>query len=767
MRPRTTAILAILLLSATLAGAQQLVYLEGEVRVYETDPSIEGLFETQDSIEDALYPGYELRQDYVVKTYADGFAEIVLPNGHILKLAANTEIKLEAIVERAGSGEDHVSVASGRLRSVAARLAGTNRRFTVSTPTAVGGVRGTDWVTQVLLSAAGAITSEAIVVAEGLVEFTSGGTALSVAAGQFADALGSVFQAVDAGAFMDQFYSNIESLTEQALAASQQIIASLPSTGEPEGGEPGDDEGTGSEGGEGDGTITGAEATVVDAPGDGGDGSGDGETPPAGDGPVDQFIADMADALGIEIGTISLDGETYSKVVAQPVFQIGPLRAGLYLPLIYSGDMFSPADWYKPNGNNEWSFGFDQDWSGATLVALGDLVGDIALKIKFIEWGNQRDDFFFKVGSLNTLTLGHGLLMRNYANDADFPAIRRIGFNLGMDYGVFGFEALTNDLAAPQIFGARVYTRPIAQFPLAIGLSAVTDFGPGWDLPPEDEGGSPAFIVERAVDPVFVNLALDLDYPIVEGEIASAILYGDVGGLLPYLRADGGGLSAGFQTQALYNGTEFRNYGIAAGVFGGLFGVDYRLEFRNYHGVFKPAFYDSNYERMKGEHVRDMVSFLQDPTADEFKSSTIGIYGEAGFSLFNLVTFEAGYMWPITTHPTTGALILGDDDELLASLSVKDGLIPLGITAGISYERNYFMPTLLGTGLAGATLFDEWTVMSGEIVYPVAPIMDIVATISTTILKDGDGNVIYENRAGELRPKWGPVISIETRIGGQ
>jgi len=148
-------------------------------------------------------------------------------------------------------------------------------------------------------------------------------------------------------------------------------------------------------------------------------------------------------------------------------------------------------------------------------------------------------------------------------------------------------------------------------------------------------------------------------------------------------------------------------------------------------------------------------------------NETLGVYGEAGFTIADLVRLDAGYRWPWTRDPDTNAIVMGDNDYLMAGLSVKEGLLPLDITAGFSYERTYFVPTLLNeSGFEGARLFDENTVLKGEIVYPVAPIMDIVASVTTTVVRDSEGNIVYENRNGQLRPQYGPVVSIETRIGG-
>jgi hypothetical protein len=758
------AILLGLLLIALTATAQELVYFEGDVRVYER---VNGqLFELQDSIDGYLSFGYELDTDYVVKTF-DGFAEIVLPNGHVLKLDQNTEIQLSSVLGRgARGGSDIVSVASGRLRSVVSNLTGSGRRFEVHTPTAVGGVRGTDFVTLV------GEGIETIAVQSGLVEFTNNvGEQVLLAENQFANALGDDFVALQSENIAEQFYGLLNQLSEEAQQFMMDYEASIEP---PPGGEqaeqppepPSGEEGAG-EGEAGEGTtptVTTTDAVAVEPATE----EGPGEEPgaePSGGGLMDELIAGITNALGFEIGTVTLEGETYSKVIAQPTFRLGKLGVGLYLPIIYTGNLFDPSEWYRPRGNNEWSFGTDQDWAGAPLAAVGDVLSDLALKIRFLSWGSIRDPFFFSVGSLDSMSLGHGLLMRNYANNTDFPTVRRVGLNLGIDFGAVGFQALTNDLARPEIFGARLYARPFGGFPLAIGVSGVTDIGPARDLP-EEEGGSPVFVTERETDPLFINMAVDLDFPILEREAASLILYGDVGAMVPYLRNASGGLEAGMQWDVVNTPDGLRNYGIAAGLMGTLTLLDYRLEFQDFHGTFQPAFYDSNYDRLRGEKAREAIAYLLDPNAPEYENQTMGVFGEAGINIADLVAIGAGYFWPWTRDPDTGQMVMGDNDRLIASLWIQEGLLPYGITAGAGYERTHFVPTLLNKGgFESARLLDEYSVLSGRIVYPIAPIMDIVATISTQIQRDEAGNIMYEDRGGELRPVWGPVISIETVLG--
>ena len=116
-------------------------------------------------------------------------------------------------------------------------------------------------------------------------------------------------------------------------------------------------------------------------------------TPPApkGNSPLDGVMSALRNILGMEIGSIMINGQTYALVAFEPTFNIGQLKTALYLPIIYQGDMFNSADYYRPLGNNEWSFGTDQGSNVGNI--LSDLGRDLLLKIKYIEWGRPRDPF--------------------------------------------------------------------------------------------------------------------------------------------------------------------------------------------------------------------------------------------------------------------------------------------------------------------------------------------------------------------------------------
>lgn len=651
------------------------------------------------------------------------------PNGTIVKLAPYTSFSVNSVEGQGQSKTNSFTLNSGTLHAVVARITGANYQF--HTNSAVGGIRGTDFGMLVIPGKA-----DQLFVKEGLVEFQkNGGQTIQVGTGQFADALAPTFQAVSlSGAQLASLFKDLDftKLDPTKVPGQQPAQVASNTTNE-----------------------TPEQPKQAEAP-----------KPSSGGG--SSFLADF---LSLEIGGVTIDGVTYSKVVLSPHFQIGKLQAALYLPVIYSSNLLDPTDWYRPRGNNEWSFGFDQPtlWDGTK-----DFLTDLVLKIRYIEWGKQRDPFFFKIGNLHDMTIGHGVIMRNFANDADFPAVRRVGLNLGIDFKAAGFESVVNDLANPQIFGGRLYFRPLGKtFPLALGVSAVSDIAPASEVPSSMPAGTPASTVQAyadavAANPLILTVGADLDFPVVESDKLAVILFGDVAGLFPYLRNSVSGLSSGFHTDAVFykdpaGKQSLRNYAAATGVMGNIWGLNYRLEYRNYNGVMRPGLFDTVYERLRGQYAADLMTYLENPTDSQYNQVTMGIYGEAGFTLLSALDFEAGYFWP-WTWDSAGNLQFGENDYLKLMLAIHKKKLPLGIYGSISYERTKFVPTLLGksTTYGKLQLFDANTAVVGELVYPIAPPLDLMLRVTTTVLHDSAGNVVYDDNGN---PKFMPSVSIETRIG--
>ena len=56
-------------------------------------------------------------------------------------------------------------------------------------------------------------------------------------------------------------------------------------------------------------------------------------------------------------------------------------------------------------------------------------------KILYIKYGNKIDPFWVKYGSIDGMTLGYGGILNNYSNMMEFPSVRRVGVNAGVNLG--------------------------------------------------------------------------------------------------------------------------------------------------------------------------------------------------------------------------------------------------------------------------------------------------------------------------------------------
>ena len=677
----------------------------------------------------------------------------IKPNNSIIRIDNNTRFTIEAIEGSNQVSEMTFGLTGGRMRMVAARLTGRDKTYTIRTPNAIAGVRGTDLVIEVVPSqqpsadgTGGRAPSEQLTVLEGEVSFASqiSGEQFSVVGGQSADVFATPFLPVEVAP--QQLVQLKEALDFDSLDPAQ-----VP------GQQPDADLGT-------DDTVeseTAEELEIAEALND----------PQAGASPAP--FERLADVLGLQVGTVTFDTATYAQVVLQPRVEIGRLALRFYLPITYTRDLFDASNWYRPGGNNEWSFGADQDWSGDPQGALADFGTDVALKVHSLTFADRGDPFFVKVGSLSSFTIGQGLLMSNYANNVDFPVVRNIGLNMGLDLNILGFEAVVDNLADPEIVGGRFFSRPIPDtLPVAIGVSAITDLGPASDIVTTDKNG--AVLTDNRFakrgNPIFLNVAADLEIPIIRRDALGITTFVEAGGLIPILRngvdarASGlGKVDSGVRLSALFTkDDDIQNYGVIAGARGNIAVVDYRLAFRHSNGVFVPNFYGPNYARLGEQRAVSVVRYLLDENNPTFDTVTQGIDGQAGLTIFGALDLVAGYFWPWEINGD-GDWSASSNDEFLLRVVANDGLIPLGFTAGLSYRRTHVIATIAKWGTyRDANLFDAYTVLDGFVAYPLTGFIDIVARVSTSVLRDENGRIEYEP---DGNPRIGPTVSIQTQIG--
>lgn len=665
-------------------------------------------------------------------------AELQLqPNGSILKLAANTTFKIQTLQGLGGQQANEFALLAGQIRAVAAHSPGGDN-YSFATPTAVCGVRGTDFALEVV---PGRVDEVGVLLGKASFVDLKSGTAVTVDAGKYANTYAAVFEPVEmSGDRIDALFTrmNFERLNPQAVPGhakeleasegAQQLVATSPApaaTAKPQ---------------------TSSESSASKP------------------GAEKQAFGPLHDHLAIEVGGLSINGTTYEMGALVPKFSIGGLHVELYLPIIFQNNLFDSSDWYHPSGNDEWDFGLGSSFGSNTWARVGDATTDLLLKIRSLSAGTEESRFHLRGGNLHDVTLGGGVLMDGYTNDADYPAVRHIGMNLGLDLPKGGFQLVASDLSTignliggtsttnPEIFGGRFFSHPIPGFGLALGLSTIVDFNPASALASEG--------LSTDGDPIFITFGPDFVLPFVQSAPFSIAVFADAGALVPVFRTPlSSSVGSGLYYQALWYNNGLTNYGVAGGVVGNVSSFGWRLELRYSNGVFQTGMFDGTYDRTRSLVVADLASYLANPGNSAYQTTTIGLYGQGALSLGNRMSLSIGYFWPFKTNG-----FAFNNDYFHLAFVLKKGIIPgFPLHGSISFDRRDFMPTIIGNSGQFLGLFDANTTLKASLIYPVAPVADIRAIVATAFLADPTTGALTVNPAIGL-PTVAPVFTIETVV---
>ena len=175
-----------------------------------------------------------------------------------------------------------------------------------------------------------------------------------------------------------------------------------------------------------------------------------------------------------------------TKISFRPEFSTNKIGMGFDIYLYFDED----GKLYREN----WDF----TSPSASFKTLVD-------KIYYFRYGQVFDDLYFRIGALPKVTLGQGILINQYANNIDYPQIRRAGIDLRYQFSGFKLQFIHSDLKEinkPGLIGLRTSIPIIENF--NIGFSIASDFNQYNGLVDSDGDNYPDF-----VEPDYAN---DPDY---------------------------------------------------------------------------------------------------------------------------------------------------------------------------------------------------------------------------------------------------------------
>ena len=424
-------------------------------------------------------------------------------------------------------------------------------------------------------------------------------------------------------------------------------------------------------------------------------------------------------AMGLGIGSVTLDGVLYNQLALRPEINIGKVGIGLDL-VVYV--------------DNEGNMRYDE-WD------IDNDPGLLLDKILFIRYGKKTDLAWIKYGSIEGLTLGYGGLMNNYSNMMEFPSVRRVGVNTGFNIGPVGGELFLSNIKdmsrGGTVTGLRAAYTVSDDLPLSIGVNFITDAnmfsglkdkdedsypdvfddfpddstlwndtdGDGWPDPGHgdsvldslidiDADGDNIIDAEENISDIDLKatpfslkdntasttgLSFDIGYPILQSDAISLMIYAEYNTLkFPAVSTS----DSSFIRQER-SGSGISVPGIRSTIFGIL---DLSLEYRIINGSYIPQFFDQAYDlnRVVTSTVDNQTTIRTKDMSvfEEYNDSTSssGLFGSAGLNLFNLVDFSASY-----------ANMKADTTELksfTSFLNLNTDNIPKISSAMAYYQRN-------------------------------------------------------------------------------
>ncbi len=317
------------------------------------------------------------------------------------------------------------------------------------------------------------------------------------------------------------------------------------------------------------------------------------------------------------LGLTNIDGQSYFTINLRPELAFGKWGVGLNVNLLY---------------NTKTGHIRTKDW---------DEKYDYLRMLRYVRYGWKGDKFYTRVGALDAARLGHGFIMNFYNNQASYDE-RKIGLALDADFGMFGFESMTSNLARLEIVGGRAYIRPLHKsgIPilknLAFGGTYVTDTDPDGN---------------RSTKDAVAEYGADVELPIINWPFLWAGVYADYAKIKDY----GSGKSAGASIQ-------LKNLL-------GLLNMEVRVERRLLGKEFVASYFDAFYE---------IYRYLPEGSTDKPKIATLANITEETKGVFGtlygkiLGTVEViGSFQHLDARPKSGILHVGADaTKLIPSLAL-------------------------------------------------------------------------------------------------
>jgi len=360
--------------------------------------------------------------------------------------------------------------------------------------------------------------------------------------------------------------------------------------------------------------------------------------------------------MGLLFGAVTLEGTVYNSIQLMPEFEFGKFALALDLNFRFTmqGNQFRvyEKDWYFPEGGT-----------------FSEYLNLYLSKFEYIRYGTEVDPLYIHLGALPGVNLGTGFIVGGYTNMNLRPERKLFGAELVFDgslvnFPYLGIDVFTSNVSAWDLFGARLYARPLAFASSSLINRMEIGFSGVWDTdafiyanPSESDptkwhinygSGLSSYGPGDTAGTVQVY-GMDIIEPLLSGPAASLALYGD----------------------AVVQNPSDPKVGGMVGMGGRLFSfLTYSAQVRMNGEDFQPVYFDRAYDLEKVERYEVYSGRIS-------KEGGTGYLGSLGFSLLqNGLVFNTSVEGPFSA-PTGSAT----DNPLQypflkSSFTLAEGVLP-------------------------------------------------------------------------------------------
>ncbi len=188
---------------------------------------------------------------------------------------------------------------------------------------------------------------------------------------------------------------------------------------------------------------------------------------------ISSFMAGQGSTTGA-FGTVTIDDKVWNQVSLRPVTSIWKLNItwNFVMYFDHEGKLY------------------DENWDFSSFKNGKNTIFD---KIYYMSYVRTTDPLYFKIGALDRVDFGYGILVNDYSNAVQYPQVRNIGLDIRSKNKFGSIQGFVNDFKQNVgVAGVRIILPKVLSVPVA--LTVVVDRNQYLGLKDSDGDGFPNLI---------------------------------------------------------------------------------------------------------------------------------------------------------------------------------------------------------------------------------------------------------------------------------